>query len=139
MRYSFLVLDRAFGSGKILFCKVDCHDHEYALLKQGKMLDRAIYERDRNSEVIPIVKKAISAFLFSSSSREKDRKRGEAMRHRYRSAYALRDVIAGVGIPVTAYDVPKVESFIEARLVDIGQTLNLAISRNSAFGRSHDI
>lgn len=139
MRYSFLVLDRAFGSGKTLFCKVDCHVHEYILLKQGKVLERAIFERDRNDEVAIKVKKAISAFLLSSSSREKDRKRAEAMRQRYRSAYFLRDMICGVGIPVTVYDVPKVESTIEARLIEIGHSLNLAVSRIQSPGRSHDV
>ena len=139
MQYSFQILNRAFSHYKTLFCKVDCTAAEFALLKQSRVLKTPIYERDRNSEAKVQFAKACTRFLRASASREKDRRTAEQLRQKYLTAYVLKDFIAGVGLAVHPFDVPQAERTIEARLIEIGETVKMAMERLDERGRSHDV
>lgn len=134
MEYGFETIRHRRGKCT-LFCKMDCSIEEEDFLRTNGLLRDVVYEQ----QVKPsLLKRALSsiAYVATASSHEGTRGRQKArLMPPATRLVTIQHLLAGAAIQLSEFDAVEAQKVIEARIINLGETMNAALGNRDGKGR----
>ena len=141
MKYSFEIIARGRGlfapRGQCsLFCKVDCSPAELNFLHDNRLLDTVIYEINGRQRAGKKLLNGVIKVATASPDPRKRQKQNEKLSEVSPTPVTLRQLISGIVLKVTEFETVEAEQVMEARLLELSDTMSVALGKRVRGGRT---